>query len=110
MKKNNQVQLGSGNVFADLELEAAEALSVQAGLARLIYLRIEELGMTQAAAGERLGLKQPDVSKLMGGRHSGFSTERLLRILNSLGQDVQIVVKARPAGARGEGRTSVKAA
>ncbi len=96
-----------GNVFADLGLPQPEDLSVQAELARLIYLRIEQLGLTQVDAAKRLGLKQPDVSKLMNARHTGFSTERLLRLLNALDQDIQIVVRDKPPRARRRGKTIV---
>jgi len=54
---------------------------------------LKELRLTQARAAERLGLSQPDVSKLMGGRHSGYSVERMLSLLNALEVDVDIVVR-----------------
>jgi predicted XRE-type DNA-binding protein len=101
---------GSGNVFADLGLPDAGELPVQAELVRLIYLRVNELGLTQAAAAKRLGLNQPDVSKLMNGRHTGFSAERLFRFLNALDQDIQILVRHKPAGVRRNGSVRVVAA
>src|SRR5688572_20628283 len=97
MKRKMHVQGSSGNVFADLGLPGAEDLSIQAELSRLIYLRIKQTGLTQALAADRLGLKQPDVSKLMNGRPTGFSAERLFRILNALDQDIQIIVRNKPA-------------
>jgi predicted XRE-type DNA-binding protein len=36
------------------------------------------------------------MSALLDGRLTGFSTDRLLRCLTALGQDVDIVVKAPP--------------
>jgi predicted XRE-type DNA-binding protein len=36
---------------------------------------------------------QPNVSALVNGRLSGFSVERLIRFLNALGSDVEVVVK-----------------
>lgn len=86
---------GSGNVFADLgfgEREAGELL-VKAELTRRIFNRIRELDMTQVIAAERLGVSQPDVSKLMNGRHTGYSVERLISILNALEMDIDIVVR-----------------
>ena len=100
----------SGNVFADLGLRDAGALPIQAELVRRVYVRIRELGLTQAQAAERLGLKQPDVSKLMNGRHTGFSAERLFRLLNALDQDVEIIIRKKPARERREARVSVVAA
>lgn len=97
-KKANDVEAvipGSGNVFADLGFpwkEAAE-LKVKAQLTLQIHQRIKELGLTQTRAAARLGLSQPDVSKLMGGRHTGYSVDRLLHLLNALEVDIDIVVR-----------------
>ena len=110
MRNKNAIRPGSGNVFADLGLPQADDLSIQAELARLILLRVKELGLTQIQAARRLSLKQPDVSKLMNGRHSGFSAERLIRVLNALDEDVQIIVSRKPRRARRAGRVSVVAA
>lgn len=82
------IHSSSGNVFADLGFPDADDLSVQAELARLIFLRIKQMGLSQTQAAHRLGVKQPDVSRLMNGRHTGFSAERLFRLLNALDQDI----------------------
>jgi predicted XRE-type DNA-binding protein len=64
-----------------------------------IHQRIRKLGLTQVRAAARLGLSQPDVSKLMAGRHSGYSIERILSLLNALDVDVDILVRPNPAAA-----------
>jgi len=110
MKRKTPVHPSSGNVFADLGLPDADDLPVQAELTRLIYLRIKQLGLTQVQAAGRLGLKQPDVCRLMNGRHAGFSAERLFRFLNALDQDVQIIVRKKPSRARRSARVSVVSA
>lgn len=84
MRGDARIQASSGNVFADLNLRSADNLSIQAELTRLIYLRIKQFGLIQSQAAERLGLRQPDVSKLMNGRHTGYSTERLICLLIAL--------------------------
>ena len=71
----------SGNVFADLDLEQPEQ--------ELLKAR----GLTQAKAGEILGIKQPHVSALMRNRSGTFSVERLMQFLTDLGQDVEITVR-----------------
>jgi predicted XRE-type DNA-binding protein len=98
-QKNNRkaigsVTRGSGNVFADLGFgpEAGE-LHVKAELTRQIYNRIKSLGLTQSLAGQRLGLSQPDVSKLMNAKFTGYSTDRLIALLSTLEVDVDIVVR-----------------
>jgi predicted XRE-type DNA-binding protein len=57
---------------------------------------IEAKGLTQVAAAKVLGIDQPKVSALLRGNLTGFSTERLIKLLNVLGRDVQIVVRGRP--------------
>ena len=91
------VTWGSGYVFTDLGVDEAEAaeLDVKSELTRQIYNRIKALGLTQVQAGERLGIGQPDVSKLMNGRYTGYSTDRLIALLNALDVDVEIVVRPR---------------
>jgi len=100
---NTSVSEGSGNVFADLGLAGAVDLRFKAELARQICNRIRKLGLTQTQTAARLGLKQPDVSKLMSGRHTGFSADRLIALLSKLQVDVDIVLRPRLkfAGPRG---------
>lgn len=95
MKMTGLVEEGSGNVFADLGFRDARSLQLKAELTRQIYRRIRELKLTQARAAARMGLKQPDVSKLMAGRFTGFSVERLMGLLMALDTDVSIVLSLR---------------
>jgi predicted XRE-type DNA-binding protein len=89
------VTRGSGNVFADLGFQDAEELQLQAALTRQIANRLKVLGLTEAQAGIRLGISQPDVAKLMNGRHIGYSADRLIAILNALEVDIEIVLRPR---------------
>jgi predicted XRE-type DNA-binding protein len=84
---------GSGNVFADLGAADPEEELAKAQLASHIRAVIGRLKLTQARAGSLMGLDQPKVSALMNGRLTGFSSDRLLRCLTALGQDVDIVVR-----------------
>ncbi len=94
------VTRGATNVFADLGFPKREAadLKLKAQLTLRIYQRITELGLTQVKAAHQLGLSQPDVSKLMNGRHLGYSVDRLLAILNALEVDIDIVVRPKHHG------------
>ena len=96
-KKAERVTRGSGNVFADLGFKPGQAadLQIKAELTRQIYNRIRALGLTQVLAAARLGVSQPDVSKLMNARFTGYSTDRLIALLNALEVDIDIVVRPR---------------
>ena len=93
MTEKITVTEGSGNVFADLGLEQPDEARAKAGLAHKIADIISRGGMTQAQAAKLLGLDQPKVSALIRGRLGGFSVERLMKLLNALGRDVEIVVR-----------------
>ena len=109
MAKRKEVEGGSGNVFADLGLPDAEELESKAQLAYRIGEIIRGRHLTQAEAAEVLGATQPIVSKLMNGQLHGFSLERLVRFLNELDRDVEIVVSKRPRS-RDRGETRVRVA
>jgi predicted XRE-type DNA-binding protein len=95
-KRHVEVEKSQGNVFADLGLPKAEDRLVKAALARKISEIITKRHLSQVEAAELLGIDQPKISALVRGRLTGFSLDRLMRFLNILGRDVQIVVKARP--------------
>ena len=85
-----------GNVFADLNLPPADDLLAKAELATKIIAEIQRRRITQAQAAAVLGIDQPKISALKQGKLSGFSIERLMRLLLLLGRDVEIAVKEKP--------------
>ena len=87
------VTQGSENVFADLGFAEPEEELTKAQLASHIRQVIQRRRLTQVAAAALMGIDQPKVSALLNGRLANFSTDRLMRLLTSLGQDVEIVVK-----------------
>src|ERR1700752_176623 len=88
--RREKIEIGSGNVFADLGLEDAEQLLLKAELTSRIAQLIEKRGWTQAQTAERIGLDQPKVSRLLRGHLSGFSAERVFAILHRLGHSVEV--------------------
>jgi predicted XRE-type DNA-binding protein len=95
MKKKSRIRVkeGSDNVFADLGFPHPEQEQLKARLTLEIYRIIRHRGLTQAAAGKILGIRQPHVSGLMRGQSGTFSVERLMDFLTALGRDVEITVK-----------------
>ncbi len=96
----------SGNVFADLGLPEAEEELTKAQLASHIRQVIKRQRLTQAEAAALMGIDQPKVSALINGRLANFSSERLMRFLTALGQDVEIAVRPKPRN-RAHGRINV---
>ena len=95
-KTKIRAEESSGNIFADLGLANPEQALLKAQLTLQIYKIIKQRALTQAQAGEILGVKQTHVSALMRNRAGNFSVGRLIEFLAALGQDVQITV--RPTG------------
>ena len=92
---NREFTVSSGNVFADLKLPHADDLLVKAELSAKIIAEVKRRRLTQSQAASLLGIDQPKVSALKRGKLSGFSIERLMRLLLRLGRDVEITVKGR---------------
>lgn len=97
--------VSSGNVFADLGLPKADELQAKAALVSQIASIVTHRHLTQAETAKILGTGQPKVSELLAGRLDGFSIERLIRYLNALDRDVQIVVSPKP---RSRARATLK--
>src|SRR5690349_5397383 len=91
-KSTIRISESSGNVFADLGLANSEQELLKARLTLQIYRTIKDRKLTQAQAGEVLGIKQPHVSNLMRGQSGAFSVERLMDFLTALGHDIEIAV------------------
>jgi len=91
-KSTLRITASSGNVFADLGFPNADQELLKARLTLQIYRSIKGRKLTQAQAGEILGIKQPHVSNLMRGQSGAFSVERLMDFLTALGHDIDIAV------------------
>jgi predicted XRE-type DNA-binding protein len=94
-KSKTSVIASSGNVFADLGFAEPEEELTKAQLASQIRDIIKRRRLTQTAAAALMGVDQPKISALLGGRLTNFSSGRLMRLLTTLGQDVEIVVRAK---------------
>jgi predicted XRE-type DNA-binding protein len=105
-KSDISVTESSGNVFADMGVPEPEEELTKAQLASHIRHVIKRRRLTQVAAAAVMGIDQPKVSALLNGRLANFSSERLMRLLTALGQDVDITVRPKPRD-RSHGRVRV---
>lgn len=93
------IEVGSGNVFADLGLADPGERQLRVQLALRLNDLLQAEGLTQAVAAKRLGIAQPHVSELKNYKLSRFSSERLLHYITLLNRDVEILIRPR-SGAR----------
>ncbi len=88
-----EIEIGSGNVFADLGLPDADKLKIKSGLVIEIAKAVRMLGLTQDEAARRMGITQPKVSGMLRGDFANLSERKLMDCLNRLGYDIEIKVK-----------------
>ena len=100
MSHRKGYETGSRNVFKDIGVPNAEEHLVKAQLVFKIDTIMKQRRLKQIEIADLLGIRQPDVSKMLRGEFRQFSVERLLRFLVALNQDVEIVVK--PHRGRGD--------
>ena len=93
MAEVNHREESSGNIFADLNIPEPSLYLAKAELANQICTVIQERNLTQAETADILGINRPKVSALTRGNLNGFSSDRLFKFLNLLGQDIEIVIR-----------------
>jgi len=93
-KRRKQIKFeeGSGNVFADLGFKDADRLLARAQIGYHVFKILEQKKLKQREISGILGIAQPDVSHLMNGHFSRFTTDKLLDFLKRLDRKVTIEV------------------
>jgi predicted XRE-type DNA-binding protein len=72
--------------------EEALNMKLRASLIREIRAKVTSAGWTQKETAQQLGITQPRVSDLLGGKLSKFSLDALVKMLARLGSDVKLRV------------------
>ncbi len=101
MRKNDQesaFEEGSGNVFADLGLEDSDELFARAKIGFHVYQILKNKRLPQREIASLLGITQPEVSHLMNGHFSRFTTDKLLDFLKRLERKVTIRISPHKPG------------
>ncbi len=96
--KQVEFEESSGNVFADLEMSDAEELFARAQIGFHVATLIKNRNLKQKEAANLLNIAQPDVSHLMNGHFSRFTTDKLLDFLRRLDQKVTIEISPHREG------------
>jgi predicted XRE-type DNA-binding protein len=91
--KSNRATNSSGNIFRDLGLPDADEHALKADMVIRLARLIQKGGLNQSEAATKLGIHQPDLSKLLRGHFEGFSLGRLFVLMQRLGSDLEIKVK-----------------
>lgn len=107
MEEIDDVIVSTETAFHALGLPDADDLVIRADLMRAIARIVDQRNLTQVQVGTLIGMDQPRVSALLRGKITKFSTDRLLKALSDLGQDIELRIL--PARA-GKGRIHIAAA
>jgi predicted XRE-type DNA-binding protein len=97
MKKLHPSKDPERNVWMQLGLADAEEHFLKAELVLRLDRTIKALRLTQQAAARKAGLSQPELSKILNGKFSEVSLERLMHLLAALGHDIEIKITAASA-------------
>jgi predicted XRE-type DNA-binding protein len=97
-KKTDDYEVGSGNVFADLELDDADELLTRAQLGHSVRMILTKKKLKQREITVLLGIDQAEVSKLMNGQYHLFAEGRLFGFLNKLNKKVTVRITPRRRG------------
>ncbi len=87
---------GSGNVFRDLGLANPEIGELKAILAAKIIGVLDEENISVRRAHELTGFAAADFSRVRQAKLSRFTIDRLMAMLDRLGQDVEVTVSVQP--------------
>lgn len=91
-------ETSSGNVFADLGLEDAEELHARGLIGCHVVKLLKAKNQKQAELAVLLGVKQAEVSHLLNGHFSRFTTDKLLDFLKRLEYKVTIRISPHHQG------------
>jgi predicted XRE-type DNA-binding protein len=102
MIKRSAAKDPTKNVWLQLGFPDAEEHCLKAELVVRLAKAIRALGLTQRAAARRIGTTQPELSKILGGKFTEVSLERLMRFLTALGSSIEIKIGAAKGNAPGD--------
>jgi predicted XRE-type DNA-binding protein len=106
----SEVHVTDPNIFAELGLPEAGTHFLKAQIVAELYRLTNDQKLTQAKAGELMGISQPEVSRMFRGHFREYSVERLMGFLTAFNRDVEIVVRPHGAEAPGQITFSPRAA
>ena len=88
----SDIEISSGNVFADIGVENADEMLVKAQLVASIQDILNSKNLTQTQAAKTLDLPQPELSRILQGHFRGISEAKMMDCITRLGRDVRIVI------------------
>jgi predicted XRE-type DNA-binding protein len=91
-----EVVRGSGNIFRDFNHPNPDLEQLRAILAARILKVLDKKKLSVRQAQKLTGFAAADFSRIRNVKIGRFSTDRLMMMLDRLGQEVEVTVKVRP--------------
>ena len=97
-ERNDDFKLvrGSGNVFRDFGRPDADVQQTKALLAARIIRILDDKGLSTRKAEARTGVSHADFTRIRNVQLKRFTIDRLMTVLNKLGQQVEVRITVRP--------------
>ena len=93
---------GSGNVFRDFGRADADVQQTKALLAARIIGILDDEGLSTRKAEARTGVSHADFTRIRNVQLNRFTIDRLMTVLNKLGQQVDVQIHVQPRSATAE--------
>ncbi len=87
---------GSGNVFRDFGRRDSDVEQTKALLAARIIGILDDEGLSKRKAEARTGVNHADFTRIRGAQLGRFTIDRLMTVLNKLGQEVEVQISIHP--------------
>ena len=87
---------GSGNVFRDFGYPDADVQQTKALLAAQIVGILDDEGLSTRKAQEKTGIAHADFARIRNAKLDRFTIDRLMTVLNKLGQHVDVQIDVHP--------------
>lgn len=87
---------GSGNVFRDFGHPDADVLQTKGLLAARIIGILDDERLSTRKAEARTGVSHADFTRIRNAQLSRFTIDRLMTVLNKLGQQVEVRISVHP--------------
>jgi predicted XRE-type DNA-binding protein len=97
MNDNLELVRGSGNIFRDFDMPNPELEHLRATLAAQIIKTLDKRKLSVREAGTLTGINYTEFSRIRRVKLDGFTVDRLWKMLDLLGQTVDVKVKVHPA-------------
>ena len=98
MKKEPlELTRGSGNIYRDFNIAAADVRQLKAALAAEIIKTLDRDELTVRKAQALTGIDAGDFSRVRNADFRRISVERLMAMINGLGSRVEVKIKVRRA-------------